>query len=118
MKSEIYFFTLNSLDLQINVFVKRIFKYFYKERPLKPKYFTFWQVLKLLDLLKSEQLCHDLTLKQLTLKTLALIALISSDRGQTINLAKIENLLLAENYGVHFFIKDRIKTTRKIQGQK
>lgn len=56
---------------------------------------------------------ESLTLKELTLKTVALIALTSSDRGQTIHLAKINRMHIDEKY-VEFYITERIKTTGRI----
>ena len=55
-----------------------------------------------------------LSLKQLTLKTIALIALTSSDRGQTIHKANIDNMLVGEDSSIKFIIKDKLKTTRKV----
>ena len=104
---------MNSMDLENNIFLKRLFKYFYKQRPIKSKYVTFWPVSKLLDLLKSWHPIEKLTLKQLTLKTIALIALSSSDRGQTLHLASINNMSVSEDK-VEFIIRDRVKTTRRV----
>ena len=113
MRSSINFFTLNSLDLENNVFIKRLFKYFYQVKPLKARYSTYWPVSKLLNFLKSWHPENSLSLKQLTLKTVALIALTSSDRGQTIHLAKTTNMILEEDNSIKFVIKDRTKTTRR-----
>ena len=55
----------------------------------------------------------SLSLKQLTLKTIALIALSSSDRGQTIHLASIKNMTTSKDK-VQFVIRDIVKNTRKI----
>ena len=52
-------------------------------------------------------------MKQLTLKTIALLALTSSDRGQTIHLTKISNMTM-DGDDLKFVIKDRIKTTRRV----
>ena len=55
---------------------------------------------------------ESLSLKQLTLKTLALIALSSSDRGQSLHLANIRDIEISDDC-IKFLIKSRIKTTRK-----
>ena len=93
--------------------MKKLFKFFYNKKPLKPKYSTFWPVSKLLDHLKSWYPIETLDLRTLTLKTIALIALSCSDRGQTIHLASIKNMCISEDK-IDFIINDKIKTTRKI----
>lgn len=113
MRSSINFYTLNSLDLDNNVIIKRLFRYFYNVKPLKPKYTTFWPVSKLLNYLKSLFPIESLDLKTLTLKTIALMALSSSDRGQTLHLASTKNIVVSKEK-VEFVITDRTKTTRKI----
>ena len=54
-----------------------------------------------------------MTLKQLILKTVALTALTSSVRGQTLHFLNVENSSLSEN-GISFVIFDRLKNTRKV----
>ena len=112
-RSAINFFTLNSLDLENNIFMKRLFKYFYQARPLRPRYSTFWPVSKLLNFLKSWHPMESLSLKNLSLRTIALLALTSSDRGQTLHLASLDNMVIEEN-SLKFVVKDRVKTTRKV----
>ena len=53
-----------------------------------------------------------ITIKQLTIKTLALIALSSSDRGQTLHLLNIDNITKTED-GLSFVIYQKLKHTRK-----
>lgn len=102
-----------TLDIKNDPTILRLFKYFYKERPKVAKYFTFWPVKDLLNFLSELHPAADLTLKQLTLKTLALIALTSSDRGQTIHSMDIENTTLEED-GVSFVIFNKLKHTKKV----
>ena len=113
IRSAINFFTLSKLNLENDVFIIRLFKYFYKEKPLRARYTSFWPVNKLLEFLKSWHPIQNLSLKQLTLKTIALIALSSSDRGQTIHLASINNMEVSDNK-IKFVIRERLKNTRKI----
>jgi len=101
------------LNLENNIFVSRLFKFFYKERPLRAWYTSFWPVNKLLEFLKSWYPIQNLSLKQLTLKTVALIALSSSDRGQTIHLASINNMVISDEK-IQFVIREKLKNTRKI----
>ena len=113
MRSSIIFFTLNSLNLEEDILIKKLFKYFFNFRPLKPKYTTFWPVSKLLEFLKTWFPIDSLDLKKLTLKTIALMALTSSDRGQTLHLASPKSMTISEDK-VEFIILDRTKTTRKV----
>ena len=113
MRSSINFFTLNTLDLDENMFVQRLFKYFYKNRPLRPRYNTFWPVSKLLDVLKTWFPIETLDLRSLTLKVIALIALTSSDRGQTLHLISVKDMVIS-NDKIEFVIKKPTKTTRRI----
>ena len=55
----------------------------------------------------------ELNLKLLTIKTLTLIALSSSDRGQTLHLMKIDNVAESPT-GIDFVIFDPIKTTKRV----
>ena len=67
---------------------------------------------KVLSLLRKWHPLDQLSLRDLTLKTIALLALSSSDRGQTLHLAKISNMIVDEE-GIKFVIKERAKSTRK-----
>lgn len=99
--------------MESNIFVKRLFKNFYQTRPIRPKYLTYWPVEQLLDFLKKWHPLENLSLKQLTLKTVALLALTSSDRGQTIHLTKMSNFV-ENGQELHFVITDKLKTTRRV----
>jgi hypothetical protein len=112
-RSAISFFSLNLLDITNNPILGRLFKYFYNTRPLRPRYLTYWPVAKLLNFLSEWHPIHNLTLRQLTLKTAALLALTTSDRGQTIHLLNIENTAISDN-GISFVIFDKLKTTRRV----
>ena len=79
---------------------------------MKPKYLTFWPVTKVLSFLEKWHPISSLSLKQLTLKTLALLALSSSDRGQTLHLLNIEHTALLDDE-IHFVIFNRLKHTSR-----
>ena len=112
MRSSLNFFLLNSLNLEDDIFVKRLFKFFYNSRPIQPKYKTFWPVSKLLEYLKSWSPLSSLDLKSLTLKTIALLALTTSDRGQTLHLISTKNISISDSK-LKFVINEKTKTTRK-----
>ena len=113
MRSSINFFTLSSLDLENNVCIKRLFKYFFNARPIKARYQTYWPVSKLLDLLTTWYPIDSISLKFLTLKVIALIALTSSDRGQTLHLASTKDMIVSDDK-IEFIVRDKIKTTKKV----
>ena len=95
--------------------ISRLFKYLYRERPLKAKYFTFWPVKDLFNHLSALHPIDTLSLKDLTLKkTLSLIALTSSDRAQTIHAMKV-NSYVENNDNITFVIFDRLKHSRRVQ---
>ena len=79
---------------------------------MAPKYIVFWPVAQLLNFLKSWHPIEDLTLKQLTLKTVALVALSSSDRGQTLNFMRVDRMHASQE-SIKFVITERLKNTRR-----
>ena len=113
IRSALSFFTQNSsLNLGTNTTVSRLFRYFYKELPIFPRYMVTWDVGKVFKFLAAWHPHSSLSLKQLTLKTVTLIALTSSDRAQTIHALDIHNL----NYvaqGLEFNIPSILKHSRK-----
>ena len=111
-RSSISFFSLDLFNLSDDPVITRLFKYFYNVRPLRPKYFTYWPVSKLLNFLAEWHPSDTLTMKQLTIKTVALIALTSSDRGQTLHLMNIKNCTQTESKFT-FVIFDKLKHSRK-----
>lgn len=111
-RSSLSFFS-NSDNLASDPHVSRLFKYFYRERPRKAKYITYWPVSQVLNYLKTLHPPSSISLKFLTLKTVALIAISSSDRGQTLNLLDINKLHLSPNK-LSFVITNRLKTTKRV----
>lgn len=108
-----FFLSYDITNLAEEKSILRLFKYFYREKPQKAKYLTYWPVTTLLKFLSSLHPASKLTLKQLTLKTLALIALTCSDRGQTLHLMDLNKMAYTDE-GIDFVIFDRLKTTRKV----
>ena len=112
-RSAISFFVCGLINVSDDPVVSRLFKYFYKSRPLRARYFTYWPVAQLLNYLAEWHPIPDLTLKHLTLKTVALLALTSSDRGQTLHLLNIENADITVE-GISFVIFDRLKNSGRV----
>ena len=93
IRSAISFFTQNSsLDLGNHPVVTRCFKSFYRMRPQFPRYMVTWDVGKVLNFLAAWHPPEELSMKQLTLKTVSLIALTASDRAQTIHSINIDHM--------------------------
>ena len=116
-RSAVSFFCYFELDIKNDPDILCLFKYFYKERPLSVKYYTYWPVNKLLDYLSTLHPPGSLSLKDLALKTLALIALTSSDRGLSLLLMNIDHKHKHDN-GITFVIFNRLKHTRKVHKPK
>ena len=87
------------------------FKVFTSYDLVSPRYVVTWDVGKVLRFLASWHPTSAITLKQLTLKTVALIALTSSDRAQTIHALRVDRVSVT-NQGLEFVIFDRLKTSR------
>ena len=113
-RSALSFFLTYEFNLTGDITVSRLFKYFYRTRPLKSKYFTYWPVKDLLNHLATLHPPSNLTLKELTLKTLALVALTSSDRGQSLQLMNIDNYYENPEGGLSFVIFDILEHTRRV----
>ncbi|XP_070549703.1 uncharacterized protein [Ptychodera flava] len=90
--------------------VVNLFRGFFHIRPPTPRYPVTWDVTGVLNYLKSLHPSSSLSLKQLTLKTVMLIALTSSDRGQTIANLDIKFCNITDNF-VLFVVPKLTKTS-------
>ena len=79
-----FFLKLEFPNLGYDNTITRLFSFFYISCPSFPRYAVTWDVGKVLRFLASWHPPAVLYLKQLTLKTLGLVALTSSDRAQTL----------------------------------
>ena len=70
----------------------RLIKGGYERNPPKPRYSSFWDVNVVFKLLKSWGPTNKLTLKNLSLKLVMLLLLVSSQRGQTVMNLSTEDL--------------------------
>ena len=113
IRSALSFFTQNSsLNLGKNPIVSRCFRYFYKTRPTFPRYLVTWDVGKVLNFLATWHPAQSLSMRQLTLKTVALIALTSSDRAQTIHALNVDHLNYVSQ-GLEFNVPSLLKHSRE-----
>ena len=90
--------------------IKRFFKGVAKKRPSKPKYDTTWDPKIVLDLFKSWNRNDELSMKDLSIKLITLLALITGHKMQSFSLIKIENIEHPNDL-IEIKIPDRIKTS-------
>ena len=91
--------TLDGKLLGQHPMIIRLLRGMYNERPSSPRYSGFWNVNTVLAYLKTLHPVRDLSLKLLTLKLNALLALISAQRAQTLVSLDTANLTkTASNY--------------------
>ena len=77
--------------------VCRLLKGVFEQRPSLPKYTETWDVDTVMDSLAEWPDTHLLSLKQLTLRTVVLLALLSGQRGQSIHCLQVEDNKLHDN---------------------
>ena len=90
--------------------VARFMRGVYNLRPFIPKNTVIWDTRKVLDFLEKWHPAKNLSLRQLSIKTVLLCLLVSGQRGQTIWLMCLENLKFYKNK-VTCAIGDPTKTT-------
>lgn len=90
--------------------IKRYLKALSNIRPSAPRYKNTWNTQPLLDHLQQLYPNEKLTLKNMSIKLVTLLTLITGQRLQTISLIKLENIKKLD-IGFHIYITDRIKTS-------
>ena len=106
-----FFLKLDFPNLGQQEKVMVLFQSFYKIRPSFGRYIVTWDVGKVLRFLATWHPPSAISFKQLTLKTVTLIALTASDRAQTIHALRVDRVAVT-NQGLEFVIYDRLKTSR------
>ena len=91
--------------------VSRLMKGIFQEKPPRPKYTEIWDVSIVLSYLQSLSPVDKLPLKELTLKLVVLILLVSGQRGQTVHLLSIDHMV-SVNSCYTFQIVDHLKQSR------
>lgn len=76
--------------MEITPLVVKFLRGVYTTRPSLPRYKEIWDVADVLRYLKDLKPLNELTLSDLTLKTIMLIALCSGQRCQTIQALDVE----------------------------
>ena len=98
-------------SLRAHRLVSRFMKGVFMARPPQPKYCVTWDVRVVTNYLKTLSLYSSLTLKNLTLKLIALIALVTAQRCQSLCSLRLDSLTVTSNTTV-FTINDRLKNSR------
>ena len=91
--------------------VSQLIKGIFQEKLPTPKYTEIWDVSVVLSYLQSFSPVDKLSLKELTLKLLVLILLVSGQRGQTVHLLSIDHMVSVNNCYT-FQIVDHVKQSR------
>ena len=107
-----FFLQYNLPDLGYDTTITRLFSSFYKARPSFPRYLVTWDVGKVLRFIATWHPADSLSLKHLTLKTVTLIALTSSDRAQTLHALSVEHVHVSAS-GIEFVVPEILKTSRR-----
>lgn len=95
-----------------NPMVVRFMKGVFQQRPATPRYVVTWDVGKVLDYLICTLWPHsELNLKDLTLKMVMLMALVSAQRGQTIHLLRLDHMFVEQN-SYTFRLSEHVKQSR------
>lgn len=96
---------VNSVTFGAHPLVVRFMKGVYNERIPLPRYQEIWDPQIVLRYLTGLAPVHMLSLKDLTLRLVMLMALVSAQRGQTLQLLSLNNMTVCQN--VYTFVIDK-----------
>lgn len=99
-------------DISHDTLISRFIKGASKQRPSAPKYDSTWDVDSVLEAVAKWYPPESLSLKQLSLKLVLLLALATSHRLQTLAAIKIDNIV-EKNEDIEIKIPTHLKTTRR-----
>lgn len=99
-----------------SLLIQKFLKGVYNRRPPGPKYNTTWDPDPVLQHLATLYPLESLTLRQLTLKVVTRMALISGQRLQTLSKIRIQDIRRL-NSSLHIFVADKLKTSGKNRSQ-
>jgi len=97
-------------DLGNDNMVRRFLKGCSKQRPAKAKYDCTWDPTVVIDMLNSWAPLSELSLHDLSLKTVTLLALATAHRVQTFASIKLQNIK-SNDSKIEIFISEQIKTS-------
>ncbi|KAJ8976642.1 hypothetical protein NQ317_011150 [Molorchus minor] len=96
--------------------IKRFFKGVYNARPLKPKYNDIWDPEIVLNYLSTQYPNENISLENLTLKLVTLLALGTAQRVQTLSLIDLRNISQSDDE-IRIKIPGKIKTSGPSKAQ-
>lgn len=102
---------VNGITFGCHPHVIRLMKGIYNKRPPCSRYVNTWDVNIVLNRLRQLSPVRDLSMKDLTLKLVMLMALVSAQRAQTLHLLDTDFMKLSE-FSVSFSIKEVVKNSR------
>ena len=103
--------TFNGVPFGNTTIVKRFMKGMFEQNPSLPKYVCTWDVNSVLEMLELWTHVQNLTFKELTLKLCMLLALLSGQRCQTLQVLDISYMDMKDNKCT-FYVKSLLKHTR------
>ncbi len=101
---------IDGLPVGQHPLIIRLMKGVWRNRPPKRKYNSVWDATLILSLFKRWDENCDLSLHLLSLKLIALMALVTGQRVQTLSKIKVSKINVTSK-GKEIFIEDMIKTS-------
>ena len=101
----------NGITFENQPLVKRLMKGVFESRPTLPRYNSIWNVSTVLDFINTLGPDEELSLKNVTLKCVTLVALLSRQRCQTIHALRISGMK-ETNGQICFDIFTLLKTSK------
>ncbi len=102
---------LQNIIIGTNALVMRFMKGVSRNRPSTPRYNCIWDVDVVLNMFRKQPLAEYLSLYDLTLRTVTLLALVSAQRGQSIHLLDTDAMTRSRDKFV-FHLHDEFKQAR------
>ena len=101
----------DNLPFGTHPLVRRFMKGVFENRPSLPRYSATWDIAAVLEYLGNMHPADKLSLKDLTLKVVTLLALLSGQRRQTLHALKVSCMQLSSDKCV--FVLDKLLKTSK-----
>lgn len=97
-------------DIGKDLAVRRFLRGVARARPTRPRYGYVWDPKIVLDYLEKKYPNEALSRKDLGMKLITLLALVTGQRIQTLSLIRVDQVLISPS-GIQITIPDRIKTS-------
>ena len=110
------FIVIDGIKLGSHPIVSRFMAGLFNIKPALPRYETTWDPQQVLAYLKDFPDVHDITLKLLTQKLVIIMALVSAQRTQTLQLLSLDSMNVQPEH-ISFTITSCLKQTRSSGGR-